>query len=198
MRGRFVPRQDAKFRDVLDGLANTIACGEIATDLGDNSIRTTGLHASNAGAGDIRIDPSICQPFVDPNRPQYWAPTSLGTLSGGNQNRRGYKWALGRPLYTGISTILPPNREVCMHAGSTGRGVVPPSSYHQGGVHILMCEGAVVFITDSIEAGDSHAPTVHRNGPPIYTAPGSVSPHGLWGVIGTRANKETIEEQLNQ
>ncbi|MGB0761366.1 MAG: hypothetical protein ACPGPS_17610, partial [Rubripirellula sp.] len=28
--------------------------------------------------------------------------------------------------------------------------------------------------------------------------PGSESPYGLWGALGTRASKETIEEQLNQ
>ena len=35
------PDQASKFRDVPDGLANTIAAGEIATDLGDNDARTT-------------------------------------------------------------------------------------------------------------------------------------------------------------
>lgn len=64
-----------------------------------------------------------------------------------------------------------------------------------------MADGAVVFITDSIEAGDSRAPMVWRNGMnigPPSDVPGSVSPYGLWGALGTRANKETIEEQLNQ
>jgi hypothetical protein len=61
-----------------------------------------------------------------------------------------------------------------------------------------MADGAVVFITDSIESGSQTAPTVHRNGPPTYTAPGAASPYGLWGALGTRASKETIEEQLNQ
>ncbi len=35
-RGMFVPRAYMKFRDVLDGLSNTIMCGEIATDLGES------------------------------------------------------------------------------------------------------------------------------------------------------------------
>ena len=197
-RGAFVPRLDAKFRDVLDGLANTIACGEMATSLGDRAIKTTGLHARNNGLGNdnAMLNPAICQPFVDPARPQYWDVSAA--LSGGTQNRRGYKWALGRPLYSAITTILPPNREVCMNSGSTGRGVVPPSSNHQGGAHVLMCDGAVVFITDSIEAGNPNAPNVRRLGPPNYAAPGSASPYGLWGALGTRANSETIEEQLNQ
>ncbi len=40
MRGFFKAHQDSRFRDILDGLANTIAMGEIATDLGDSDIRT--------------------------------------------------------------------------------------------------------------------------------------------------------------
>ncbi|MEE2934619.1 MAG: DUF1559 domain-containing protein [Planctomycetota bacterium] len=197
-RGAFVPRKDSKFRDILDGLSNTIACGEMITDLGDRSIQGTGLHARNNGLGNSNamLDPSVCRPFIDPERPTIWAEGVA--LSGGSQNRRGFKWALGRPMYTGITTILPPNKEVCMNGGSTGRGVVPPSSYHQGGAHVLMCDGAVVFITDSIEAGNQNAPNVRRIGPPNYAAPGSKRPYGLWGALGTRAGKETVEEQLNQ
>ena len=86
-----------------------------------------------------------------------------------------------------------------MHGGSNGRGVVPPSSYHQGGCHILMADGAAIFISDSIEAGDQTAPTVHVQGMAMgYSDPGTESPYGLWGALGTKGNKESIEEQLNQ
>ena len=60
-----------------------------------------------------------------------------------------------------------------------------------------MGDGAVVFVTDSIEAGNSNAPSVWRDGTGD-SAPGSMSPYGLWGSLGTRASKEPIEEQLNQ
>ena len=62
---------------------------------------------------------------------------------------------------------------------------------------ILMADGAVIFITDSIESGDQNIGTVRRSrtGP---RAPGSESPYGLWGAMGTRAAKETIQEQFNQ
>ena len=73
------------------------------------------------------------------------------------------------------------------------------SSRHQGGAHVLMGDGAVVFITDSIEAGDSHHPVVHRSGTAaLGNVKGSKSPFGLWGALGSRASKETVEEQLNQ
>ena len=44
-------------------------------------------------------------------------------------------------------------------------------------------------------------PQVWRNGSivgPPSNSPGSPSPYGLWGALGTRGGKETIEEQLNQ
>jgi prepilin-type processing-associated H-X9-DG protein len=63
------------------------------------------------------------------------------------------------------------------------------SSRHQGGVHVLMGDGAVKFVTDSIEAGDSGAQP-----PNPWNVQGQISPYGLWGALGTRANKETVSE----
>jgi prepilin-type processing-associated H-X9-DG protein len=74
---------------------------------------------------------------------------------------------------------------------------MPPSSNHQGGAHILMADGAVVYMTDSVEAGDSTAGAV-RLGQQGTRAPGKGSPYGLWGALGTKGAKEVIEEQLNQ
>ena len=70
---------------------------------------------------------------------------------------------------------------------------MPASSRHQGGAHVLMGDGAVVFMTDSVEAGNQRAEPIHLN-----NLPGSKSPFGLWGALGSRAGKEVIEEQLNQ
>ena len=55
-------------------------------------------------------------------------------------------------------------------------------------------------MTDSVEAGDSRSPVVwRRNANQVSSVlPGSESPFGLWGALGTRAASETIEEQLNQ
>ncbi|MGB7327607.1 MAG: DUF1559 domain-containing protein [Rubripirellula sp.] len=71
------------------------------------------------------------------------------------------------------------------------RNAPSTSSRHQGGTHILMGDGAVVFITDSIETGDQTAPSIS-----FYNTPGKKSPYGLWGALGTRASKETIEESF--
>lgn len=203
-RGVFVPRKiETKFRDILDGLANTIAMGEIITDLGDRDVRTHagrmntsgGIRPWGAGAAMHCEDSGM----KDPTRPLFWDQNNA-TLVGGVQAKRGYAWALGRPLYGSFNTILPPNREVCVWSGTFSEGIYPASSRHQGGCHILMGDGACIFMTDSVEAGDSRSAQVVEGTPGGVggLAPGSASPFGLWGALGTRASKETIEEQLNQ
>jgi len=74
-------------------------------------------------------------------------------------------------------------------------GIATMSSKHQGGVHVLMGDGAVRFVTDSIEAGNSNAGQVWSGGTGDR-APGSESPYGLWGKLGTRAAKEVVDEDF--
>jgi len=202
-RGFFVPRSKMGFRDVLDGTANTIACGELNTDLGDRSITTDIIQM--VAVDILETVPTACRPNINPLRPRFWATTLVGATDiGGTEGARGYKWALGDSIYTGFQTILPPNKEICGHQSSGGtagvgyEGLMTASSRHQGGAHVLMADGAVKFITDSIEAGDSNNATVRQFGvatpePTSPTQAGSMSPYGLWGALGTRANKETIK-----
>jgi prepilin-type N-terminal cleavage/methylation domain-containing protein/prepilin-type processing-associated H-X9-DG protein len=199
-RGVFVVRKQMKFRDILDGLSNTIAAGEIATDLGDRDVRT------NPGKiGVAYTNPNACQGLRDTERPQFWAAgTTTAAMASDTWTMRygrGYNWANGYAMNSGMQTILPPNDTACI--GDDGLwqphrsdGTLPPSSRHQGGVHVLMADGAVKFITDSIEAGDRNArPVMLSNTAPNATA-GAKSPYGLWGALGTRASRETIEESF--
>lgn len=207
-RGMFAFRETMRFRDVLDGLSNTILGGEIATDLGDRAITTGGSINHNNNA--LHANPSLCADNneIDPERPKFWCNDSskctVPTLQNPALNAttagrfRGFRWSDARAMWSGFTTILPPNREICQQGGATAPanvpGVFPPSSRHQGGVHILMGDGAVIFITDSIEAGNARAPMVR--GGAAYTPVGSPSPYGLWGALGTRASSETIDENF--
>ena len=56
-----------------------------------------------------------------------------------------------------------------------------------------MGDGAIKFVTDSIESGNQEAHMVEFSRTGI-SAPGSQSPYGLWGALGTRASKETVGE----
>lgn len=188
-RGAFVIHASSQFRDVLDGLSNTIVAGEIATDLGDRDKRTKMIR----GPGPL-ANPNICSDtpgFIDPARPQFLAPGATATGTG-----RGFRWADFAPGIGSCYTILPPNRELCGDGNSDfGYVTSTVSSRHQGGAHVLMGDGAVKFITDSIEAGNSRNPMVIRTGTAANNnQPGAPSPYGLWGALGTRASKETVGE----
>ncbi len=198
-RGVFVARKFVGFRDILDGTANTIMAGELVTDLGDRAITGQIANSLPGGWDAFHRNPSLCRDsqYFDPLRPRFWCPAVGGgnctvpNLVGGANQRRGFRWADGALLYTGFTTILGPNSELCSNGGDASSGSMSPSSRHQGGCHVLMADGAVKFVTDSIEAGNSRSPVVH---PTLAGAlpPGSQSPYGLWGALGTRAARETV------
>ena len=209
-RGAFTNRHARKFRDILDGLSNTLACAEIPTDIGDRRIMSNASYSNGwAGGTGVHDNAMACRDFnqMDPERPQFWKiDTGSGGASGprtrdGNADwKRGYRWMDSALLYTCFNSILPPNAEICLGGGGDfAGGVLPPGSYHQGGCHVLMCDGAVIFMSSSVEAGNGRAGSVMRpSNRPAPRTPGSKSPFGLWGALGTRASSETIQEQLNQ
>ena len=198
-RGMFAPRTQTRFRDTLDGLSNTIMGGEIATDLGDRDKRTISLNSP----ANLHNMPRRCvrDNLIDPERPQFWVATLKQATSGGESTNnnwlereshaRGFRWADGQTPFSAITTIRPPNAELCANSNFSSEMIAPPSSRHQGGVHVLMGDGAVKFITDSIEAGNQDATMIHWN-----ENPGGASPYGLWGALGSRAAKEVIDEEF--
>lgn len=190
-RGMFVNNLRMGFRDVLDGMANTVMAGEIATDLGDKDVRTSLPRNTPYGApaekNQCRLDPSYAKPHVDPLRPGFWPAGATVSAAHG----RGYRWCDMMPVFTQIHTNLPPNSLLCSERDAHRDAVATPSSRHQGGVHVLMGDGAVKFITDSIEAGNANATAIRQN-----DREGAPSFHGLWGSLGTRANKEVIKGEF--
>ncbi len=199
-RGIFAPRQKMAFRDILDGQSNTIMAGEIVTDLGDRDVRTQ-PNITNGNTMGVFDDPSFCLVDKDAERPQFWTPAA--TLVANAEERRGYRWHHAGSVYTGFNTILPPNREYCVSGNVLSPGTHTAGSRHQGGAHVLMADGAVKFITDSIEAGNSNFVTLYLSVGGINSSsvdarsvPGMQSPYGLWGGLGTRANREILSEEL--
>ncbi|TWT86384.1 DUF1559 domain-containing protein [Neorhodopirellula pilleata] len=200
-RGAFGFRKDYAFQDILDGLANTIICGEITTHLGDRDIRTEAPNSSSdqwsAARTGIFLNPKFAETsnWKDPSRPLFWCNGGAGctnpTLLTGELRKRGFRWADALPIYTGFTTILPPNSETVLETNDGSSCMGSASSRHQGGAHVLMGDGAVKFITDSIEAGNSRAMPVDA-----LSDAGRPSPYGLWGFLGTRANREVISNEF--
>ncbi|TWT56332.1 DUF1559 domain-containing protein [Allorhodopirellula solitaria] len=182
-------RPAMQFRDITDGLSNTIMLAEMATHTDPRRITTDA--AVGPGNRPLGSDPGWAQTVgaTDPQRPQFWADATDSIVRRTASYGRGYRWADAAQIYSVVNTILPPNRE-CVLPGTADSGwaVVPPSSNHQGGVHLVMGDGAIKFVTDSIEAGNSHAEVIWSE-----NSPGAESPYGVWGAMGTRNAKEVFE-----
>ncbi|WP_339936374.1 DUF1559 domain-containing protein [Novipirellula rosea] len=196
-RGAFVAHVSMRFRDIRDGLSNTIVAGEITTDLGDRDIRTQAAR----GQVGVKANPRICESngSIDPSRPKFWEESTVlfSDWESGSIYGRGYQWMNGETFHSAMFTITPPNSAACWQDDWPGQeGIAPPSSRHQGGCHVLMGDGAVVFVTDSIESGDQSAAMVEY-GQSGKSAPGQKSPYGLWGALGTRASNEVIDQPFN-
>ncbi|TWU37805.1 hypothetical protein Q31b_45940 [Novipirellula aureliae] len=147
--------------------------------------------------GNLLTDAGVagdCDRFRDTQRPQFWDSTSAayGTITS-SEERRGFRRVYGRALFTGMTTINPPNSTLCMNGDNANTdGILPPRSNQQSGYHVLMGDGAVKFITDSMEAGDQTGGQmiIFKNNP------GDKSPFGLGGALGTMAAKEVIETEF--
>jgi len=206
-RGSFVPRRQLGFQAILDGLSNTIMFAEIKTD--NNDFDTNSQPASVLAINANTLTPAAVDPKdrpadgrlgSDPRRSQIWAEPvqdfirAQGLASPYQENRRGFKWACGQAVHTGVHTILPPNDPTWCSTDDPRRSdiIATAGSRHQGGCHVLMGDGAVTFISETIDSGDGSVPTVYisNGGATLGSPPGIPSPYGLWGAMGTRASKE--------
>jgi len=186
VRGMFANRSGSRIRDVIDGTSNTIAMSEhVRADFGQstNSRRliVEGIAMSASGL-DAGTNPGQCLTFATGNR---WAP------SANVKGRHGMSLWDGQAERCGFTTIIAPNGPACAQGtdvnADSAHAVLPPTSLHTGGVHALMTDGAVRFISENIDTGDlsATAPSQGETGP---------SPYGVWGGLGTKAGGETVSD----
>ncbi len=193
LRGIFIPRRVTSLRNALDGTSNTIMMGEIVVDSGIGEIFAQPVFTinSNMHNNPTHID---CTSHIDPINPRFWKAITITNTSPPSLRydkadfwRKGQRWMCSLPMYTCINTIRPPNRENCTSNNNDSReGTNTAGSRHQGGCHVLMADGAVRFISDSIDAGNQST---------AVTKAGVKSPYGVWGALGTAGMKEGIEAE---
>jgi prepilin-type N-terminal cleavage/methylation domain-containing protein/prepilin-type processing-associated H-X9-DG protein len=158
-------------RDCIDGSSNTIAVAE--TGGGVQNSRSV-IGNSVYGITGFDTNPTLCKAAVGANF-QYAAGTNVSSWG------QGSLWPFGHPHWSAVTTVLPPNSASCILGGdnaSNAWGIYTPSSYHTGGVNVLMADGSVRFIGNNIDAGNYGA--------------GTPASFGVWGALGTIAGNETV------
>jgi prepilin-type N-terminal cleavage/methylation domain-containing protein/prepilin-type processing-associated H-X9-DG protein len=170
-----------KFRECTDGLSKTILLSERMRGL-TNSGSWTAITAPVAGAiaqvASISTAPSTCLAVSDGI--SYVGGTQLKTVWGN-------LWTDGQAERVGFNTILPPNAPSCGGANANAdntTAVLPPTSGHPGGVNVAFGDGAVAFITDSIDTGNLGVVVSNTSSIP--------SRYGVWGALGTKAGGEGV------
>jgi prepilin-type N-terminal cleavage/methylation domain-containing protein len=199
LRGPFGPRTYFNFAALTDGTSNTLLFSERCLAMKgaegtSNKIKIAILASATAATvGFAGTDPatylnkrSVC--LATANGDEY------KTISGTTKNiGSGVAFHLGMdPSSSSFTTILPPNSPSCALSGTVAANqIVTPSSYHSGGVNVTLGDGAVRFVSETIDAGSSANETFSD----IATAPiaevSGKSPFGVWGGLGSRDGGES-------
>jgi len=172
--------------DVRDGMSNTIAMSErIQAKPGTRLVRDGGT-LTGLGGNFRDNNPSLCL-----------AQIANGVYQGGNNVGPwgGTRWPDGATAFTGHTTVLGPNKGSCTQGGWDGEdGVYEPASQHTGGVHCLMGDGAVRFISENINTGNTTCPPPDSpNNPPAGCPPRlTTSPYGIWGALGSVSGGDQV------
>lgn len=156
--GMFVLNFTRNFKDVIDGLSNTIMLGEF--NKGDGSVAIFDIRR-----GDVfRNQPFGAMPTVFrlvagvPTLTQAQLEVYGAQCLGGQADHisgAGIRWSSPGQYNTAFNTLGPPNWRfpACMAGGGgagDSQGVFPARSRHPGGVQVTLGDASVRFVTDSV------------------------------------------------
>ena len=137
--------------DITDGLSNTVAMSEAARgDLTLGSAATLPhlrtvwqVATSYRSASQLDAFASICA-AIPPDA------SALGWT--GNSGYRGIPWSSGNPGRGIYNHVLGPNRPSCFNGSLDDLGgAYAASSFHVGGVHALIGDGHITFVSNGID-----------------------------------------------
>ncbi|MGL4943234.1 MAG: DUF1559 domain-containing protein [Thermoguttaceae bacterium] len=196
-RTAFMPGVWRSLSFVTDGTSNTVAVSEtiVAPSASYRDVKggiavVTGPAPDNATGGgpigkcsiSVLTDPANRKTFK--SSVNVMAPVPASAPFTGNEvqsAQRGGRFWDGRPAYCAFSTVMPPNSTACQNANANSDNsdvsLLPPSSNHSGGVNVGMFDGAVRFVSDTIDCGNGAAGQ--------YSNGMTASPYGVWGAAGT-------------
>lgn len=144
------------------------------TDIKDGTSNTALMSEKNLGDGSDAIttpDTDTYKPGTYPsNQDEAYAfckAANVNDLTQQGKSFNGTSWLAASNDSTYYFMSIPPNQRGCMYPPS--RMASAANSRHPGGVHVVMCDGAVIFASNSIDLG-------------------------VWRAIGTRANREPVPQ----
>ena len=134
--GAFFGNSSTRFASVIDGLSNTGLFSERVLADGNNSIVSPESDVFFSPAAPLTIDDAVAQcQAVDVTNLANQFPLFMGA-----------PWVNGQHVF---QHTMPPNSRSCGFFTAL-RAVMPPSSRHAGGVNLLLGDGAVRFIKNSV------------------------------------------------
>jgi len=118
----FFTDSKTKIRDITDGTSNTMMVSELL-------VGSEYINYGNVSTGGILDDCST---------------------AGSTSKQRGQSWFYGdASIRWAFLTVFPPNTEAACRTYQEYANA-SPASKHVGGVHILLCDGGVRFVSDNI------------------------------------------------
>lgn len=150
--GVFVYRTSVRFRDVLDGTSNTAAYSERLLTDGNNGVVSPDADVFLATTDPTTQDEAIRLCYaVDIKNLANQFPIFMGA-----------PWLNGQHTYLHVDT---PNRRSCGFYPL--KATMPPSSRHEGGVHLLLCDGSCRFVSENVDR-QTWRSVGSRNGGEVY------------------------------
>jgi type II secretory pathway pseudopilin PulG len=135
-----------KFRDILDGLSNTVAVAEGI--IGHPRLNINSTMRGNRGYEQQTIGPvnDLIATAEDNGCPATGNPDTNSTRGRGNTWLRGYS-----PNEVAFNTLMVPNSKLFDCGANSDRNMYGARSLHTGGVQVLLGDGSVTLVTDSVD-----------------------------------------------
>ena len=169
---------------ITDGTSNTMCFSEIL--------------ASASSGGDLKVKSTIAAASIHGLAAANCLATRGAdgmTNSSSQWTIKGRRWADARAAYTNFHAAVPPNSPSCHQQGNTSESnscmCVAASSNHSGGVNVVMCDGSVRFVSETVDCGDVSNKLGHPNNSGEGHHWVGRSTHGVWGAMATPMHGET-------
>lgn len=130
-------QSETRYRDILDGTSYTAAFSE----------RIIGDGSNGMNSPDSDVYRSTLNPLTQDEARQFCRDVDVSDLANQFPQFMGAPWIDGKHAYQHISE---PNARSCGFQPAR-KATMAATSRHLGGVHVLMCDGAVRFVTESID-----------------------------------------------